>query len=263
MRIGRSEPAELALHQEEHLAAVHFALNFDGAACRLSVPPGGGEVRLEGQLVTEALLEDGSSWAAGPTWFRLRLHAPAQPPRLSRRLATLLEQLWAAPAPLLTLLDAARDEQILSLLRASDEESQSLYEGLQGQILSEQAPYLVRLTPESAFLSTLLQQGWGKNWGLFVSSCLPFAEVRRHFRRFLFVEDSARREVYLRFYDPRVLRALLPALSASQAAAFFEGIDALLLEGESPQELIRFTWAERGLRREQVSLETGGSHAAP
>ncbi|HYO53042.1 DUF4123 domain-containing protein, partial [Archangium sp.] len=80
---------------------------------------------------------------------------------------------------------------------------------------------------------------------------------------FLFVHDQTGRELYLRFYDPRVLRELLPALSVSQATAFFEGMDSLLLEGGDARELIRFTWEEGRLLRERVEFQIEVDHDAP
>lgn len=258
LRVGRLEPAELILHQDEHLAAIHFSLDFNGTSCQLRVLSPGADVQMEGKSATAAELRDGSIWVAGQTWFSFRMKPPMKRAQDIGKLSNLLEELEAAPASLFGLLDAARDERVLALLRASDEESQSLYEGLQGQLLATQAPYLIKLTSDSVFLPCLLQQGWGKSWGIFLTSHLPLAEVRRHFRRFLFARDELGREVYLRFYDPRVLRFLLPACSVPQTAALFDGIDSFLLEGRSPQELIRFTWNGQGLAWQQVEIGSGG-----
>lgn len=139
--------------------------------------------------------------------------------------------------PLFVLLDAARDSRILEMLAGSDEPHASLYTGPEGEALAEVAPYLVRLPPGSELLGRLLEEGWGRAWGVFLTSLLPFRELRRHFRRFLLVEDEQGRSLYFRFYDPRVLRVFLETctpqhrdeLFGSAVSRFFvESSDALL-----------------------------------
>src|SRR5262249_51983890 len=80
---------------------------------------------------------------------------------------------------------AARDERILELLRESVEETLSLYEGLEGELMGDSAPHLVRLPPRSRLLGSLVREGWGKRWGIFAIGDEPFKMIRRHFRRFL------------------------------------------------------------------------------
>src|SRR5262249_39807517 len=110
------------------------------------------------------------------------------------------------PEPLFAILDAARDPRILALLVNSKEERPSLYEGAQGDRLAAVAAYLVQLPSASRFLDTLVQEGWGKSWGIYLTCNQPFKEVRKHFRRFLLVKTEEGKELYFRFYDPRVLR---------------------------------------------------------
>ncbi|WP_224365426.1 DUF4123 domain-containing protein [Hyalangium versicolor] len=258
LRVGCSEPSEVMLPQDALLEAVHFSLVFNGETCWLRVAASVSPIQIEGRAETSVELADASSWVAGQTWFSLRLIPHARANQISGFPAAVLTELRKNQTPLFALVDAARDEQVLTLLRNSDQQSQSLYEGLQGQLLSRQAPYLLRLMPDSATLARMLHQGWSKSWGVFLTSRLPFDEVRRHFRRFLFVLDEADREVYLRFYDPRVLRSLLPAFVASQAAAFFEGVESFLMEGASPRELLSFTWSGHELLQHAFELEGAG-----
>ncbi|MDC0711148.1 DUF4123 domain-containing protein [Stigmatella sp. ncwal1] len=129
------------------------------------------------------------------------------------------------------MVDVARDPRILVLLRESVEQCHSLYEGPQGLALAEVAPYLVSLPKESRLLEALVREGWGKNWGLFLTCPLPFGEVRRHLRKFLMVqlEDNDAR-FYFRFYDPRVLGPMLPLYTEEQRKEFFGAIDRFVLE---------------------------------
>src|SRR5205823_4716059 len=68
--------------------------------------------------------------------------------------SSLLDVLRKAQ-PLFAVLDAARDEQVLELLRSSGDEFQSLYEGAPAEELETVAPYLVRLPPGSKLLEAL------------------------------------------------------------------------------------------------------------
>lgn len=132
---------------------------------------------------------------------------------------------------LYALLDAARDERILRLLKRSSEEYASLYEGPEGEELAEVAPYLVRLEPDSPLLQQLLEKGWGNAWGVYLFSEAPFPEVRRHFRHFLKVQTEEGKQLHFRFYDPRVLRVFLPTCRPGELRELFGPVTRFVMEG--------------------------------
>ncbi len=142
------------------------------------------------------------------------------------------------------VLDAARDSMVLSLLCGHNVESQSLYEGVPGEMLDAFAPHLVAFDPRHAgcraLLESWLQRGWGASWGIFVTSAARFSNVRRHLRRLLMVKLDDGRRVYFRFYDPRVLRTFLPLCTARQAALLFADVSSYLTEGHEVNRLLRF-----------------------
>ncbi len=148
--------------------------------------------------------------------------------------------LRAEPEGLFALMDAARDPRVREVLAAHAEEHASLFEGEEGRELAEVAPYLVRLPAGSPLLEALVREGWGRSWGVYVTSKRPLREVRRHFRRFIMVRDESGRVLYFRFYDPRVLRVFLPACTPRQTSQLFEDITAVLLEDKAPGRLLRF-----------------------
>ncbi|HYO54531.1 DUF4123 domain-containing protein [Archangium sp.] len=151
-----------------------------------------------------------------------------------------LEVLQAEGEPLFAVLDSARDRRVLKLLQEAEEDHESLYEGPEGEELASVAPYLIRLPRDSALIELLVRGGWGKSWGVFLTSPLPFKETRRHLRKFLKVQDEkSRKRMYFRFYDPRVLRVFLPSCSPEQRGAFGGPLGTFLLEGEKG-ELLRF-----------------------
>jgi hypothetical protein len=263
LRVGRAEPAELVLPDDTGVSGLHFELAWDGAACLLRDLASGAGTLLDGQSVEAAEVSHGAWVRAGLTDFSVYFECNTPPPppagpesaeQLERK-ARVLDTLSGLIEPLFAVLDAARDERILVLLRESVEEYRSLYEGPQGEAMAEIAPYLVHLPKGSRLLESLVREGWGRNWGVFLSSQRPFKEVRRHLRKFLMVKDSANRELYFRFYDPRVLRVFLPTSWPEQNRELFEGIGAYWVEGDGGKSLLRFNLREQEVRREVVPLD--------
>jgi hypothetical protein len=150
-----------------------------------------------------------------------------------------LEHLRTQPAPVFALLDAARDDGILPLLRRYREPFRNLYDGESAERLENLAPYLLSVSRDSKLLAELVHQGWGKSWGVYLTCDLGLPEVRKHLRHFLIVDGGEDMKLYFRFYDPRVLRSFLPGFTAEEAARFFGPIRSYVLEDEDPQSLIR------------------------
>jgi len=168
----------------------------------------------------------------------------------------VIRELRAEPEPLYAILDAARDPLVLALLLESEEKHQSLYEGAKGDRLVASAPYLVALPRESSFLDALIEEGWGSSWGVYLTCDQPFDEVRKHLRRFLMVELDARKPVYFRYYDPRVLRVFLPSCTPQEAAEFFGPIGAFAMESEDSQSLLRFEHQGGKIERREFPWKT-------
>jgi hypothetical protein len=166
----------------------------------------------------------------------------------------LLRILRSESEPLYALLDAARSPMVLALLRDCKERHQSLYEGVQGELLAQFAPFLVQLPPASPFLDTLVREGWGKSWGVYLTCSGPFEEVRKHFRRFLLVKTEEGKELYFRFYDPRVLRVYLPTCTPQEIREFFGPLICYLAEDKDPNTLLRFRAGASGLEKGATAL---------
>lgn len=152
------------------------------------------------------------------------------------------------PQPLFAILDAARDPMVLVLLMQSDNEYQSLYEGEKGDTLAAVAPYLVKLPADSRLLRKLIALGWGQSWGIYLTCDQSFKDVRKHFRKFLMVKTDEGKEVYFRFYDPRVLRVFLPTCIPKEAEQFFGPVTAFYLEDEQPDNLLRIPVDNKGAK---------------
>jgi len=258
LRVGRGERASLVVPHDRQMSALHLELSWDGARCRFrDLKSAAGTSRNGEEGLTEGEVVSGDWLKVGETVLTVHLEeaTPArdpadddEPARAQRRaqaeiaevaLRTLGQE--AARAPLYAIVDGARDRRILELCRESVEEHRSLYDGVEGETMAHVAPYLVRLPQGSRLLSLLVREGWGRRWGVYLTSPLPFNEVRRHLRRFLMVElEESGDRMYFRFYDPRTLATFIPSCSARQAQEFFGSADAFFLEGEGAA-LIRYT----------------------
>jgi pSer/pThr/pTyr-binding forkhead associated (FHA) protein len=268
LRVGRTDRADLVLPDDKHLSAVHFSLAWDGARATLRDHDSQEATFLDGERVKVGQPGHASWVRAGETDFSVHIEDKVPPPEeddpedddlltederwlanerraeeQKRReaagsaLAKLRQE--AVQAPLFAVLDAARDDRILELLRQSVEPHQSLYEGIQGEPLATVAPYLTGpFRKDSVLLDRLVTEGWGKRWGIYATSREPFKEVRRHFRRFLMVElEETGEPLYFRFYDPWVLRTIWPTTTPQQAADLTKPLGGVLVEGEERRVL--------------------------
>ncbi|MDI3289608.1 DUF4123 domain-containing protein [Polyangium sp. 15x6] len=245
LRVGRTEVSDFVVSHDRRMSGLHFEVSWDGACCLVRDLGSDTGTWLDGQPVREGEARNASWIRAGDTVFMVFFEGatsrprPADSPEVSSCKERALEALRAENPPLFALLDAARDKRIRELLRESVDESRSLYEGTQGDALAEVAPYLVRLSPESALMEKLLDEGWGRSWGVYLTSARPLPEVRRHLRRLSMVEaEGESKRLYFRFQDPRVLRRFLAMSSTRQRGEMFGStIEAFLMEGEQGEVL--------------------------
>lgn len=222
-KIGRSERAQIMIAHDPRMAGAHFTLAWDGAQCTLESLDHATGTLLNGAKVERAAVAHGDWIRAADTDFAVWIEGTsrADTPAPTPRHEAVLRYLRECDGDLYAVLDSARAPRVLALLADAVDESQSLYEGLDGDLLSRVAPYLVKLQPSSRLLDALVIEGWGKSWGIYLSATRPFREVRRHLRRFLLVEDPSGKEVYFRYYDPRVLTRFLPTCTTRQSEELF------------------------------------------
>jgi hypothetical protein len=150
----------------------------------------------------------------------------------SARQKTILSALYGDGQPVFAVLDAAREDRLPAFLQAYGVEHVSLYEGESGDELKDVAPYVALLPKGSQLWQSLMNEGWGKSWGIYFNSDAELSEVRDHLRRLLKVKDEDGRLFYFRFYDPRVLRVFIPTCTPKEKKDFFGPISRFIVEGE-------------------------------
>lgn len=268
IRVGRKPRAQWIVSDDE-MSGVHFEVEWDGSKCEVRDLKSATGTLVSGEKIGKPAAIGNGGWIrAGGTDFMVYLEASTPPPtddeayfddaeegeieplawqwlqenRESRRLArealatrreAALQKLEAIEGRLFAIVDAARDDRILILVRESVERYQSLYEGTDGEALEHVAPHLVELPKGSGLLRRLVREGWENRWMSFIETDLSFKELRRHLRRFLMVADAdTRKKMYFRFYDPGVLRTFLPTSTVKQRTEFFGEISAFYVENE-------------------------------
>ena len=265
LRIGRSAPSEWIFPDDMLMSSVHFSISCGQENCHVRDLKSRNGTSVNGKTINSTVIRQGDIISAGNARFSLVVedvrvkHSPVakESPALEQteedRLL-LVFQKWFQP--LYGLFDASRDPKILSLIVNSPDESRSLFEGKAGEAAAAFGPYLVRLKPDSRLLKTMLKEGWGKSWGSYFTSTSEFTDIRRHLRHFLEVKLYDGRQVYFRFYDPRVLRLFLPSCTAEEAAWFFGPIELYVLEQEDPHLLLGLHNAGNGVHKQELDLST-------
>ena len=181
--------------------------------------------------------------------------------RSSLLIDRLVQALWREDGDgqdpeVLLLLDGARDRSIQSLIRRSKLDHRCLFLGDLHPVLARAAPYLVQLGRRSPASRRLIEQVWGRNWGVFVRSPAILQDLRRHFRRFLQVRNEAGKRLLFRFYDPRVLAAYLPTCNRNELSYVFGPVDRFALEGESGSTLCELSLEQGELEQQSLQLST-------
>ena len=128
----------------------------------------------------------------------------------------------------------------------------SLYRGTSQQTLATVAPYLFTFPQNTEFSNWYLETGWGNAWGILFSTTASFEECHKHFRKFLLVKTEAGKELYFRFYDPRVLRVFLPSCNQQQIIEFFGPVDHFITEGENKEQAIVSSQENGILKQEEL-----------
>lgn len=143
----------------------------------------------------------------------------------------------STPGSLWAILDCARDRRIYRELAVSRLDYQCLYSGDLATELKVVAPHMVELSPRFQFTKGLLEQSWGKSWGVFVR-INDATRLRHHLRKLLTVATEDGRKLLFRYYDPRVLRDYLPTCTQEELNQVFGPISRFFVEGSETESCL-------------------------
>lgn len=144
--------------------------------------------------------------------------------------ARIVSFLRQQPGQLYAILDSARSGEIVPMLEDSKCQFKSLYDGEAAENLANVAPYIVHFSEDDPLLDKLISDGWGEQWGIYMTSYETLDRLRHHFRHFTMVKLPDGRVGYFRFYDPGIIRVYLPACSQREIAKFCEKINIVCVE---------------------------------
>lgn len=146
------------------------------------------------------------------------------------------------------LLDAAAMGVQFAEAAVREKRHHSLYSGSSATELAEVAPYLFQFETASSLASWLLPRCQGKSWATFLQSAEGPQELRRHLRKFLMVRSPEGKDLYYRYYDPRVLRDTLPTFDTQTQREIMGPIEKWLAEAIEPGRALCFQWHNLRLR---------------
>jgi hypothetical protein len=155
------------------------------------------------------------------------------------------------------VLDGAAVPDLPIKLYESELPSFCLFRGDLAPDVEHLAPYLVGLLPGHEFTDWVLEESFGKNWGIFAQCRHSIGEMRRHFRSIVSVHDEKGNPLIFRFYDPRVLRKFIPTCKIDEALTLFGKVDAFFVEDENNEVLFRYEIAKNAIKKTEIALDEG------
>ncbi len=242
--VGRNDKSRFIIRDDAHLSGAHFSVECHGEKCKIRDLSSTNGTFVNGLQIVEREIGIEEIISAGSCTFRLLPAIVEEWAGFSASQKTILSLIYGYGQPVFAVLDAAREDRLPAFLQAYSVEHASLYEGDGGDRLKDVAPYLALLPKTSSLLKLLMSEGWGKSWGVFLNANVPFADVRKHLRKFLTVQNEEGSSLYFRFYDPRVLRVFLPTCTREERSDFFGPISRFVLEGEDLARPLEFTRAQ-------------------
>jgi hypothetical protein len=301
LRVGRTTRSDYAIGEDSYLSSLHFSVECDGTQCRVRDMGSSNGTFVNGSRITDLVVKEGDSVAAGESAFAVHLEALAaatapvdtgrgntatapmflRPPEpmlgtsanrtvpvlipgglpggpgslavapwagFTRGQSILLNTLYQSAGAVYAVLDASRDSRIPAFLDASGEQFRPL------DPATRSAVFVVAPAPQGRLLDVLIKDGWGHGWGFFCIAAVPIDEACAHWRNYATLFTRAGRPFTFRFWDPRVLRALAPALPVEEATEFFGPVTRIVVEGEKPEMGLDLTLTPRGPRQQTLLL---------
>ena len=291
LRIGRTAKSDYALSEDSYLSGQHFAVECDGTQARVRDLGSSNGTFINGNRITEHVAQEGDSLTAGGSTFTIHLESAAsgspppiptgtalgktaqtplytavqtivdrpgsaataaaatQPwPGFSRAQTVLLQTLFGTGAAVFAVVDATRDSRIPAFLDASGEPFLPIDPTGRAQA------FVAAPAPHSRLLDVLIKDGWGRGWCSYFNGLVTLEVACAHLAGFATLYTVQSQPFTFRFWDPRVLRALAPLMSAEEGAAFFGPFTRMIAEGEKPEIAVELSMTPRGPRQQTIVL---------
>jgi pSer/pThr/pTyr-binding forkhead associated (FHA) protein len=293
IRIGRTGNSDYSISEDGYMSSVHFAIGCDGQHCLVRDMGSSNGTFVNGSRIEETSISAEDRIMAGGSTFTVQFEYPPtkSDPDLGRTMSTrtfpqapspsderpssnaahaselalrwpgysqphaiLLSALYRGNEAVYALLDPLQDNRLAAFLAASQDQYCSLVEE-QPDIDVRTAPLLVLLPPTSRLVDVFIKDGWGKGWGIYLSSTAHPEQVRAHLRDYLIVRTQSGRNLLFRFYAPRLLQSFLERCSPRECTEFFGPISRFIAETDQPDTAYEFTDTGRGASKHELRLQ--------
>jgi len=276
VRFGRTGKSDYAIAEDGYLSSLHFSVECDGTQCRIRDLGSSNGTFVNGSRITDQVVREGDSLVAGGSTFRIHIdllpeitgvglarlrtaptpisvatqttadfgNAAGRPAGFSAAETALLHALYGSGEQVFAVVDASRDSRIPTFLDAAGEAYLNL----------GAAAFLVGLPADSRLVHVLIKDGWGRGWGFYGTSKARIEKVRAHFTSFVNLHTSSGAAMTFRFWDPRVLRALVPVMPQEEADLFFGPCQRIIVEAEKPAMALEFSRTPRGAQQQTIVL---------
>jgi len=272
VRVGRTGKSDHPIAEDGYLSGMHFAVECDGAQCRIRDLGSSNGTFVNGSRVTDQVVHEGDSVVAGGSTFVIHvdllpsitgvgmprvatsptplavatrvMSEPALSGSYSPAEVALLDALYASGEDVFAVVDASRDSRIPTFLDAGGERHLPLSE----------TAFLVAVPAESRLVHVLIKDGWGRGWGFYGASRAGLEAVRAHFTSVVNLQTVSGAALTFRFWDPRVLRAMVPAMPPEEADVFFGPCERIIVEAEKPSMALEFSRSPGKPRQQAIVL---------
>ena len=139
------------------------------------------------------------------------------------------------------IADGARMNTKINDFSVYNANPHSVFSGTDDEPISEVGPFLVEVAGNKSVIEWLLNEGKGDSWGVFFNSNADFKTLFAHLQKLVTVVDEEGREMYFRYYDPRVIKLFLPTCDEKQLSEFFGPITEFYAEDLNGDQYLTFS----------------------
>ena len=121
-------------------------------------------------------------------------------------------------------------------------------------LIADVGPFLINVDGNNLCKDWILKDGYGLSWGVFLKTDANLDQLLVHLESIITVVEEGGKELFFRYYDPRVLRIFLPTCSPDQLLEFFGPVKYFLCEDENPDNYLKYSLNDRELIIEKFSV---------